>query len=82
VVEYPAWLYRHFQANPLPFDLPAPDSSHSLKTDVPAPLATSESTDQRDHSDDRAADNDAPAVDPPVGLHLSHKAVLDSGQIR
>lgn len=82
VVEYPAWLYRHFQANPLPFDLPAPDSSHSLKTGPPAPLATSGSTDQGDRIDDRAAENVAPAVDSPVGLHLSHRTVSGSGQIR
>ncbi|MEQ9407132.1 MAG: fused MFS/spermidine synthase [Fuerstiella sp.] len=32
IVEYPAFLRRHFLTHPLPFELPAPDSSHSLKT--------------------------------------------------
>ncbi len=33
VVEYPAFLQSYFSGTPLPFELPAPDSSHSLKTD-------------------------------------------------
>ena len=33
IVEYPAYLHTHFQVSRLPIELPAPDSSHSLRTE-------------------------------------------------